>query len=222
VLAGIAPRLASAIPSPGPSGGGFATAQAAADAAKQALEQRDLQVLFGLVAPTGWYARWYKQTQTDPMPLVEAVGWVSMYPNATWRVDASEVRDAGPSRPLGDKYVTALVIDFGGWEEQRADIMLHPIVGYARLISVTDATITIRFRTVGSRCCSDQSWNDRVVVLRRDDRTIYNSAGGVSAGSLTDSGIAVASDVWVQFRLDTLGSDGSYRLAWLVAMYPQG
>jgi hypothetical protein len=180
------------------------------------------------------------------MPLVEAVGWVSMNPNATWRVDASEVRDAGPSRPLGDKYVTALVIDFGGWEEQRADIVLHPIggrwfwsslllyrppplgasldtiVGYARLISVTDATISIRFRTVGSRCCSDQSWNDRVVVLRRDDRTIYNKAGGVSASSLPDSGITVASDVWVQFRLDTLGPDGSYRLAWLVAMYPQG
>jgi hypothetical protein len=95
-------------------------------------------------------------------------------------------------------------------------------VGYARLISVTDATITIRFRTVGSRCCSDQSWNDRVVVLRRDDRTIYNKAGGVSASSLPDSGITVASDVWVQFRLDTLGPDGSYRLAWLVAMYPQG
>ena len=245
VLAGIAPRLlTSATPSPGPSGSGFATAQAAADAAKQALEQRDFQVLFGLVAPTGWYARWYEQGQTDPMSRVDAAGWLSNSPNATWRIDASEVRDSGSSRPLGDKYVTAFVIDFGGWSEQRADILLRSvggrwfwsslllyrppplgasadtIVGYARLMNVTDATVTVRFRTVGSRCCSDQSWNDRVVLLRRDGGTTYNKAGGVSASSLADSGIAPGSDVWVQFRLDTLGVDGSYRLAWIVAMYP--
>jgi hypothetical protein len=95
------------------------------------------------------------------------------------------------------------------------------VVGYATLTNVSDETVTVRFRTVGSRCCSDQSWNNRVVVLRRDDKTIYYKAGGVSASSLTDSGMTVGSDVWVQFRHDTLGPNGSFRLAWLVAMYPQ-
>jgi hypothetical protein len=128
--AGVGPTSSSALPTAsGPAAAGFTTAEGAADAAKQALERHDFQLLFRLVAPTGWYARWYEQTQTDPMSLVEAVGWVSMYPNATWRVEASEVRDAGTSRPLGDKYVTALVTDFGGWDEQRADIMLRPVGG---------------------------------------------------------------------------------------------
>jgi hypothetical protein len=57
------------------------------------------------------------------------------------------------------------------------------------------------------------------VVLRRDDRTIYNKAGGVAASSLADSGMTVGSDVWVQFQLETVAPDGSYRLATIVAMY---
>jgi hypothetical protein len=230
--------------SSGPAAPGFTTAESAAAAAKDALERHNFQLLVRVVAPTGWYARWYEQTQTSPMSLVEAVSWVSLYPNATWRVDASEVRDAGTSRPLGDKYVTAHAIDFGGFPEQRADIMLRSIddrwfwsslllyrpppvgpsadtfVGYATLTNVTDATVTVRFRTVGSRCCSDQAWDGRVVVLRRDERTTYNKAGGVSASSLADGGIAVGSDVYVQFQLETLGTDGTYRLATIVAMYP--
>ena len=178
------------------------------------------------------------------MSLGDAVGWLSSSPNATWRVDASTVRDAGTTRPLGDKYVTASATDFNAWAEQRADILLRPVggrwywsslllyrppplgasadevVGYATVTNVTDSAVTVLFRTVGSRCCSDQSWNDRVVVLRRDDKTIYNRAGGVTASSLSDSGIAIGSDVWVQFRLDTVATDGSYRLATVVLMYP--
>jgi hypothetical protein len=238
------PSGSPAAPSSGSALAGFESAEAAAEAAKQALEQHDFQRLVRLVAPTGWYARWYQQTQTDPMSSVEGAGWVWNYPNATWRVNASELHNAGGSRPVGDKYVTALVIDFAGWAEQRADIMLgvtggrwfwsslllyrppplgafaEDVVGYATLTSLSDRTVTVRFRTLGSRCCSDQSWNNRIVVLRRDDRSIYNKAGGVSASSLADSGIAPGSDVWVQFRLDTLATDGSYRLAYLVAMYP--
>ena len=230
--------------SPSSAAAGFASADTAAAAARQALEGRDYGLLLRLVAPTGWYVRWYEQAQTDPMSLTEAVNWISDSSNATWRVDASTVYDAGTSRPVGDNYVTALALDFHGWAEQRADILLRQIggrwfwsslllyrppplgasadtiVGYATLITLSDATVTIRFRTVGSLCCSDQSWNDRVVVLRRDDSTIYNKAGGVGASSLVDSGATVGSNVWVQFRLDTLGPDGSFRLAWIVAMYP--
>ena len=229
---------------PSSAAAGFASADAAAAAAKQALEGRDYALLLRLVASTGWYVRWYEQAQTDPMSLTEAVNWISDSSNATWRVDASTVYDAGTSRPVGDNYVTALALDFHGWAEQRADILLRQvggrwlwsslllyrppplgapadtIVGYATLITLSDSTVTVRFRTVGSVCCSDQSWNDRVVVLRRDDSTIYNKAGGVGASSLVDSGATVGSNVWVQFRLDTLGPDGSFRLAWIVAMYP--
>ena len=239
----VGPSRSRAAPSSGPAVAGFESAEAAADAAKQAMEQHDFQLLVRLVSPT-WYARWYKQAQTDPMSSFEGASWLSKYPNATWRVSASELHDAGSSRPVGEKYVTALAIDFAGWAEQRADIMLgltggrwfwsslllyrppplgafaEDLAGYATLTSLSEAMVTVRFRTVGSRCCSDQSWNNRIVVLRRDDRTIYNKAGGVSASSLADSGIATGSDVWVQFRLDTLGSDGTYRLAYLVAMYP--
>jgi len=229
---------------PSSAAAGFASADAAAAAAKQALEGRDYALLLRLVASTGWYVRWYEQAQTDPMSLTEAVDWLSNSSNATWRVDASAVHDAGISRPVGEKYVTALALDFHGWAEQRADILLRQvggrwlwsslllyrppplgapadtIVGYATLITLSDSTVTVRFRTVGSVCCSDQSWNDRVVVLRRDDSTIYNKAGGVGASSLVDSGATVGSDVWVQFRFDTLDLGGSYRLAWIVAMYP--
>jgi hypothetical protein len=223
---------------------GFATAEAAASAARQALEGRDFQLLVRLVVPGGWYVRWHAQSETSPMSHGDAVSWISSSPGASWRVDASVIRDAGTQRPLGDKYVTAAVVDFGGWAEQRADIMLQErggrwywsslllyrppplgaaadtVVGYATVTRVSDEVITASFRTVGSRCCSDQSWNGRVVALRRDGTTTYNKAGGAPASSLADSGIGVGSDVWVQFPLDTLALDGSYRLAWIVAMYP--
>jgi hypothetical protein len=230
--------------SPSDSGPGFATAQGAADAAKRALEGSDPQLLPRLVGPSGWYARWYAQSETSPMSHDEAVAWLSTSPNATWRVDASTIRDVGPQQSVGDKYITALAIDFAGWAEQRADIVLQAVggrwywssltlyrppplgasvdtvVGYATVTDVTADAITVRFRTVGSRCCSDQSWNGRVIVLRRDAGTIYNKAGGVNATSLVDSGITIGSDVWVQFQLATAAPDGSYRLAWVVAMYP--
>lgn len=237
--------IQNSAPSTSPdSAPGFASAEAAAVAARQALEGRDFQLLVRLVAPSGWYARWHAQTETSPMSHGDAVGWISSPPDASWRVDASVIRDAGTQRPLGDKYVTAAVVDFGGFPEQRADIMLQErggrwywsslllyrpppvgaaadtVVGYATVTRVTDEVITATFRTVGSRCCSDQSWNGRVVALRRDGTTTYNKPGGAPASSLADTGIGVGSDVWVQFRLDTLASDGSYRLAWVVAMYP--
>lgn len=224
---------------------GFVTAEAAAIAARQALEGRDFQLLVRLVAPSGWYARWYAQSETSPMSHDEAVAWIANSTNATWRVDASSLRDAtGTGRPVGDRYVTAFAIDFGGWAEQRADITLQQrggrwywsslllyrppplgaapdtLVGYATVMNVTDDLVTIRFRTLGSRCCSDVSWNDRVVGLRRDAVSTYNKAGGLPASSLSESGVGIGSDVWVQFRLDTVDPDGSYRLAWIVAMYP--
>jgi hypothetical protein len=225
-------------------GADFATADEAAAAIRQALERPDGQLLLRTIAPSGWYARWYEQTQTDPMSGVEAWGWILNSANSRWRVDASNIRDADSSMPLGDKYITAVAIDFNGWSEQRAAIMLRSIggrwywsslllyrppplgalagdvAGYATLLNTTDATVTVRFRTVGSRCCSDQTWNERVVVLRRDATTFYMKPGGVEATSLADSGADVGADVWVRFRLDTLESDGTYQLADLVKMYP--
>jgi hypothetical protein len=225
-------------------GADFASAEEAAAAIAQGLERGDTQLLVRTLAPSDWYARWYQQSQTDPMTRTEAWNWILNSPRATWRVDAANVRDADPGMPLGERYISALATDFGGWPEQRAAIMLRSIAGrwywsslllfrpppitagpgevagYATLLNVTDATLSVRFRTVGSRCCSDESWSGRSASLRREVSTVYMGPGGTSAASLADSGTAAGTDVWVRFSVDSVVPDGSYRLAELVKMYP--
>jgi hypothetical protein len=227
-----------------PTGGDFSTPDGAASAIGQALEGGNPQLVIRAMAPAGWYARWYGQTQTDPMAAQDAANWILSSSAARWQVDTSHVRDAEPSMPTGEKYITAVVADLNGWAEQRADIMLGSaggrwywssllllrpppisassgeITGYATLVSVTDASVTVRFRTIGSRCCSDESWSSRTVVLRRESRSAYGRPGGDPAASLSDSGATSGGDVWVRFRLDSLDASGTYGLVHLVTMYP--
>jgi hypothetical protein len=80
--------------------------------------------------------------------------------------------------------------------------------------------VTVRFRTGGSSCCSDQLWNGRTTVLRREASTVYMGAGGTTATWLADTGATLGIDVWVHFSLDSMISDDSSRLADLVKMYP--
>ena len=221
---------------------GFATAEDAADAAKRALEA-DPQLLYRLVRPAGWYAQWFEQGTTDPMSLGDAVNWLTAYAAAKRTVDARPIFPTDPQHPTGEVYVTALWLDFGGYPEQKADIMLGredgrwywtsvllyrppPIGagpdtfnGYATLQAVTDTTITVLFRAIGSRCCSDPSWNGRTVTLRRD-RTTWMRAGGVVVPTFEATGATVGSDVWVQFAPSTLAVDGTYRLSDFAKMYP--
>jgi hypothetical protein len=222
----------------------YITPEEAADAVKRALEQRDYQLLVHVVAPTGWYARWYEQTETQPMPHSEAVGWLMNYPDAIRTVEARPVRAAGPGHPRGDVYVRSLWLDFGGFPEQKADIVLGKIGnrwywtslllyrpppiglssttfnGYATLTAISDQTLTVRFRTVGSLCCSDQSFDGRTVTLRREGSIAWMRAGGVQASSFADTGATIGSDAWVAFELDSRAADGSYRLSMFAPMYP--
>ena len=243
-----APPSASASTTPPtvPPGGDFSTADGAAAAIRQGLERNDLQLLFGSMAPTGWYARWYGQTQTEPMSRADAVSWIwgTGSANGTWRVDAGPARDADPSMPRGEKYISAVVFDFHGWAEQRADIMLSAsggrwywsslllfrpppisanageVAGYATLVRVSDASVTVRFRTLGTRCCSDESWSGRTVVLRREPTSVYGKPGGDPAASLTETGAATGDDVWVRFHLDSVDAASTYAVGQLVKMYP--
>jgi len=233
---------ASGTPFPTQAPPGFATAEEAADAAKRALEG-DPQLLRRLIRPAGWYAQWFEQGKTDPMSLNDAWGWLTLYPDAKRTVDARPIVPTNAQHPTGEAYVTSQWLDFGGYPEQKADIMLGreggrwywtsvllyrppPIGafpdtfnGYATLQSVTDATITVKFRAVGSRCCSDPSWNGRTVTLRRD-RTTWMRAGGVVVPAFEATGAVVGSDVWVQFAPSTLAADGTYRLSDFSKMYP--
>ena len=256
VLASIGPPPSRAIavpsPTPSPIGSaspfptqpppGFATVEEAADAAKRALDG-DPQLLRRLIRPAGWYAQWFEQGKTDPMSLNEAWGWLTLYPDAKRTVDARPILPTNPQLPTGEAYVTSQWLDFGGYPEQKADVMLGQVDGrwywtsvllfrpppigggpdsfngYATLQAVTDATITVRFRAVGSRCCSDPSWDGRTVTLRRD-RTTWMRAGGVVVPTFEATGAAIGSDVWVQFAPSTLAADGTYRLSDFAKMYP--
>ena len=205
------------------------------------------QLLYRLVRPSGWYAQWsVNQAKTDPMTLGQATGWVTAYPNAKRSVDARPIVDTDPQHPLGEKYVRSMWLDFGGFPEQKADIMLGrdggrwfwtsvllyrppPIspgpggdsfTGYATLLAVGDASITLRFRTVGERCCSDQSWDGMTVVLRSDSRTIWFRADDTRAPTSAATGATVGTDVWVELAPSTLAADGTYRLNQFAKMYP--
>jgi len=221
---------------------GFATVEQAADAAKRALES-DPQLLLRLIRPAGWYAQWFEQGKTDPMSRNEAWGWLTLYPDAKRTVDARPIVPTNAQHPTGEAYVTSLWLDFGGYPEQKADIMLgredgrwywtsvllyrpppisagpDTLNGYATLQAVTDTTITVLFRAVGSKCCSDPSWNGRTVTLRRD-RTTWMRAGGVVVPTFEATGATIGSDVWVQFAPSTLATDGTYRLSDFAKMYP--
>jgi hypothetical protein len=261
ILASIGPppALALASPSPTPSASGspvptqppagFATAEEAADAIKRTLEGGSPQPvpLERIVRPAGWYAQWLiDQAKTDPMTLGQATGWLTAYPNAKRTVDARPIVDTDPQHPFGERYVRSQWLDFGGYPEQKADIMLGhdggrwfwtsvllyrppPIspgpgndsfTGYATLLAVGDTTITVRFRTVGSRCCSDQSWDRKTVVLRSDATTIWMRADGTRAPNIAGTGATFGTDVWVQFAPSTRADDGSYRLDQFAKMYP--
>jgi hypothetical protein len=223
----------------------FATADGTAAAIAHALESDDRQLLLSTLAPSGWYVRWFEQAQTESMTRNEAWNWILNSSSAKWQVDEASVRDADVDMPPGEKYLTALAIDrSASWPEQRAAILLRSIGGrwywsslllfrpppvgassgevngYATVLNIADATLTVRFRTVGSRCCSDQSWNGRTVTLRREASTVYMGPGGTSATSLAGTGVTVSSDVWVHFALDSALPDGSYRLGDLAKMYP--
>ena len=225
-------------------GANFATPDEAAAAVAQALEHGDRQLLLSTLASNGWYAQWYAQAQTDAMSQTQAWNWISSNTTATWHVDTGTLYDRDASMPSGDKYITAAVSDFNQWPEQRAAIMLQAVAGrwywsslllyrpppiesvvgevagYATLLTITDASVSVHFRTLGSRCCSDPSWSDRTVVLRRGGGTIYMRPGGDRATSLADSGSGIGADVWVRFSLSSLAPDGSYGLTDLVKMYP--
>ena len=261
VLASIGPPPARTIASPSPlptqfpSGSplptqppaGFATPEEAADAIKGALEGTGSQSLTSILRPAGWYAQWLiDSAKTDPMSLGDAYAWNTAYPNAKRSVDARPIADTDPRHPLGEKYIRSLWLDFGGYPEQRADIMLGrdggrwfwtsmllyrppPIspgpgndsfTGYATLLAVTDAAITVRFRTVGARCCSDQSWDRRTVVLRSDSMTIWFRADGTRAPAYAATGATTGTEVWVQFAPSTLLPGGTYRLDQFAKMYP--
>jgi len=179
VLASIGPppkavARSSPTPTPTPIGSGspfptepppgFATVEEAADAAKRALEG-DPQLLLRLIRPAGGYAKWFEQGMTDPMSRNEAWGWLTLYPDAKRTVDARPIVLTNAQHPTGEAYVTSQWLDFGGYPEQKADIMLGreggrwywtsvllyrppPIGafpdtfnGYATLQSVTDTTI---------------------------------------------------------------------------------
>lgn len=230
---------------PASFGADFATADEVAAAVQQALERPDPQLLLRTLAPSGWYARWYQQTQTSPMSRTEAWSWLLNSTAATWHIDMATMHDADASMPPGDKFVSALAINFNAWPEQRAAIMLQSIggrwywsglllfrpppifsalpgdvAGYATVLNITDSTLSVRFRTVGSRCCADPSWNGRSAVLRRDASSKYTGPGGTPATSLADTDATLGSDVWVRFSIDSMLADGSYRLADLEKMYP--
>jgi len=139
--------------------------------------------------------------------------------------------------------VSSQWLDFGGYPEQKADLMLGrdggrwywtslllyrppPIGagpdtfnGYATLQAVADTTVTVRFRALGSRCCSDPSWNGRTATLRRD-RTTWMGAGGVVVPTYEATGASVGSDVWVQLAPSSIAADGTYRLSDFAKMYP--
>lgn len=241
----VSPQASSPTARPPASfGADFATADEVAAAIQQALERPDPQLLLRTLAPSGWYARWYQQTQTSPMPRTEAWSWLLNGTAPTWHIDTATMHDADASMPPGDKFVSALAVDFNGLPEQRAAIMLQSIggrwywsslllfrpppisllpgdvAGYATVLNITDSTLSVRFRTVGSRCCADQSWNGLSVVLRRDASTRYTGPGGTLAKSLADTDATLGSDVWVRFSIDSMLADGSYRLADLEKMYP--
>jgi hypothetical protein len=255
VLASIGPPPAQALASPAPSPiasgspfptqppPGFATPEEAADAVRRALEGPDYQLLPRLVRPAGWYAQWFEQGKTDPMALAEAVGWLTAHSGTKRTVDARPVFPTNAQHPLGESYVTSHWLDFGGWPEQRADIMLGrdggrwywtsvllyrppPVSpgpdlfsGYATLQAVGETTLTVRFRAVGSRCCSDPTWNGKTVTLRRD-RTTWMRAGGVAVATFAETGATTGTDVWVQFAPSTLAPDGTYRLSDFAKMFP--
>lgn len=232
--------LSPSTPAPTPS---YTTPEDAADAVKRALEQGGYDVRH-VVAPMGWYARWFAQTETQPMSQDEAVSWLMSYANAVRTVESRPIRAVEPGHPRGEVYVRSLWLDFGGFPEQKADIVLGKIGdrwywtslllyrpppigmssttfnGYATLTAVSDQTLTVRFRTVGSRCCNDQSFDGRTVVLRREGAIAWMRAGGVQASSFADSGASIGSDVWVAFELDSRTADGSYRLSMFAPMYP--
>jgi hypothetical protein len=259
VIAAIGPGTARATASPAPSAqrsgsplptqppNGFATAEEAADAVKRALEGPDGQLLARLMRPSGWYAQWLiDRAKTDPMTYGDALGWVTSYEKAKRTVDARPIYDTDPQHPLGEKYVRSMWIDFGGYPEQKADVMLgrdsgrwywtsvllyrpppistNPnggmIDGYATLVGTGDGSFTVKFRTVGARCCTDQSWDGKTVVLRPDANMVWFRADGTRAPTLAATGATVGSDVWVQFTSSTLAADGSYRVVSFAKMYP--
>jgi hypothetical protein len=235
----------AASPSPTPQLPGFATAEEAADAVKQALEGHQPQLLARLVRPAGWYAQWLiDNAKTDPMTAEAATGWLTMYPQAKRTVEARPLYDTDAQHPRGEKYVRSLWLDFGGYPEQKADIMLGrdggrwywtsvllfrppaiglggtTIDGYATLLAVGDATVTVKFRTFGARCCTDQSLDGRTMVFRSDGNTYWARADGRRAGSAAATGATVGSDVWIQFVPSSLAADGSYGLSAFAKMYP--
>jgi hypothetical protein len=232
----------AASPSPTSLSAGFATVEEAAAAVERAL-QGDPQLLYRLVRPAGWYAQWYEQGKTDPMSLGEAASWITLYPEARRIIVDSGIFPTDAQHPIGEAYVRSQWTDFGGYPEQKADIMLGQVGGrwfwtsvllyrpppigagpdtfngYATLREVTDTTLSVQFRAIGSRCCSDPSWNVRYVTLRRD-RTTWMRAGGVVVPTFEATGAVVGSDVWVQFAPSTLAADGTYRLSDFAKMYP--
>ena len=234
--------IASGSPFPTPPPLGFATVEEAAAAVERALLS-DGQLLYRLVRPAGWYAQWYEQGRTDPMSLAEAVSWITLYPEARRTFVDSGILPTDAQHPTGEAYVRSQWVNFGGYPEQKADIMLGrdggrwywtsvllfrppPIGagpdtfnGYATLREVTDATLSVQFRAIGSRCCSDASWNVRFVTLRRD-HTTWMRAGGVVVPTFEATGAVIGSDVWVQFAPSTLAADGTYRLSDFAKMYP--
>jgi hypothetical protein len=253
-IGGVPPRAApppsasgapAASPSPTPNLPGFATAEEAADAVKQALEGNQPQLVARLVRPAGWYAQWLiDNAKTDPMTAGAATGWLTLYPQAKRTVEARPLYDTDPQHPFGEKYVRSLWLDFGGYPEEKADIMLGrdggrwywtsvllfrpppiglggtTIDGYATLLAVGDATVTVKFRTFGARCCTDQSLDGRTMMFRSDGNTYWARADGRRAGSAAATGATVGSDVWIQFVPSSLAADGSYRLSAFAKMYP--
>jgi len=234
--------IASGSPVPTQPPPGFATVEEAAAAVERALLS-DQQLLYRIVRPAGWYAQWYEQGKTDPMSLSEAVNWITLYPEARRTVDARPIFPTDARHPTGEAYVSSQWLDFGGYPEQKADLMLGrdggrwywtslllyrppPIGagpdtfnGYATLQAVADTTVTVRFRALGSRCCSDPSWNGRTATLRRD-RTTWMGAGGVVVPTYEATGASVGSDVWVQLAPSSIAADGTYRLSDFAKMYP--